>query len=180
MKIFCINGIALAGKDSFAGRVCAYPKIHGKIISTIDPIKNIYKSFFGWDGNKTEQDRKNLNTLKNIWVEVCDGPIKWTRFEIRKAEYSRVNCLFVMVREFEEMSKIQRLGIAMGFPTYSLEVTRDGLPIPPIEQEFLDSHPKEYKYAISIHNPTVETFPVLPQLDIAVKGFVEEYLYDHK
>ncbi len=71
MIVVAINGIALAGKDSFANRVAAVAMRHKfqvATISTIDPIKEFYKQL-GWDGVKTDTHRKNLNILKRVWIE---------------------------------------------------------------------------------------------------------------
>ena len=179
MNIFCVNGISLAGKDSFVDRVidkslgCYFKGIK---ISTIDPIKDIYEEFFGWDGTKTPEHRKNLNLLKMIWKGTSNGPLNWTKNRIAKYNEFGFNSLFIMVREFDEMQSTIALAIALGHKAYTLQVVREGIPIPPIEQEFLDSHPEGYEYDITIYNPTVETFPHLPLLDEAAIEFVKVFI----
>lgn len=187
MIVFCINGIALSGKDSFVNRLKAiknkdFPdhsiaSIHRqpvKCISTIDPVKEIYRKFFGWNGEKSPVHRKNLNNLKKYWIEVSNGPIEWTRLQIQHT-VQHTEMLFVMVREFSEMQATKELATSMGLLVYTVEVVRPGVPIPPIEQEFLDSHPKHYKYDITIVNPTADTFPSLPILDAEVDKFLTKF-----
>ena len=173
MKVFCINGISLAGKDSFCRHVNSrYNNLHNKynraniqVISSIDPVKEIYAKFFGWDGTKTPVHRKNLNILKNIWVQVNDGPSRWLENELAKASDTRCSYLFVMVREFSEMLKMQHVSRSLGYQAFTLNIVREGIPIPPIEQEFLDSHPHDYRYDIIVNNPTVDSYPDVPKLD---------------
>lgn len=188
MKVFCINGVALSGKDSFVNRVKAiknkdFPD-HSiatsqrqpvKSISTIDPVKEIYRKFFGWQGDKTPVHRKNLNVLKRIWIDVSNGPIVWTQLQMVHCK-KYTEALFIMVREFSEMELTIQLAKTMGFEAYSIWVVRPGIEIPPIEKEFLDSHPLDYSYDITIYNPTAETFPNLPVLDNYVETFMSMYL----
>lgn len=165
LTVIAINGIALAGKDTFATRVMEQNGINDICISTIDPIKKIYSEFFGWDGTKTPEHRANLHTLKMIWKQCSNGPLNWTRKEILRADANDKNVVFLMVREFEEMVDIVSAAKFMGFKAFSLEVQRDGLEIPPVEQMFLDSIPSSYKYDFTIFNETVDTFPITPELD---------------
>lgn len=180
MAVFCINGIALSGKDSFVNRVKEklmwqeeYKAV--ECISTIDPVKELYTQWFGWDGVKTPEHRKNLNVLKQIWISTSNGPLMWTQDQIIRFEQRGFTFLFVMVREFSEMQATKELAISMGLKSYTVEVIRPGVDIPPIEQEFLDSHPVGYEYDIIIHNPTVDTFPNLPHLDAEVDKFLTKF-----
>jgi len=179
VKVFCVNGISLSGKDSFVNRVKAIKNKdfqNVKCISTIDPVKDIYKRFFGWDGTKSDIHRKNLNVLKRIWIDVCNGPLVWTQNQIMECCKKHTEALFIMVREFSEMELTLQLAKTMGFEAHSVVLIRPGIPIPPIEQEFLNSHPLGYLYDITIFNPTTEKFPYLPVLDSAVENFMLSYL----
>jgi hypothetical protein len=181
MSVFCINGIALAGKDEFTRRVKELASqmllnskhaIKVETISTIDPIKEIYHKFYGWEYEKTDEHRKNLNTLKKIWRDTFNGPMVWVGSKLDRCRAEKCNILFVMVREFDEMMRIKELATDKGFFAQTILITRDGLDIPPVEQEFLDSHPKGYKYDISIFNPTSNNFPNLPILDSEAYKFI--------
>lgn len=172
LKVICINGISYAGKDSFINnlenRISSDQVIR---ISTIDPIKELYADFFKWDWNKTPEDRKNLNMLKNIWKESCNGPIEYCKGYMDMTSKG-FQYLFIMVREFEEMLSIKKLANDLGHKGYTLQVIRNISNIPPVEQEFLDSHPKDFRYDITINNPTVGTYPDLPELRKAVEDFL--------
>ena len=65
-QIYITNGMARCGKDTFA-------KFLNDIVptlkySSIDKVKDIAK-LCGWDGGKTEKDRKFLSDLKLLTTE---------------------------------------------------------------------------------------------------------------
>jgi hypothetical protein len=172
MRVIAINGIAQAGKDTFVNFVKEHAGREARTvrcISTIDPIKVFYAQL-GWDGTKTSEHRKNLNVLKQIWIAASNGPLNWAESEIRKAKVHDIAVLFVMVREFPEMLAIAALGKSLVGHGETLQVVRDGLPIPPVEQEFLDSHPQDYHYDWGIDNKTT-TDLAFPELSKKAKSF---------
>jgi hypothetical protein len=131
-----------------------------KVISTIDPIKEVYREWFGWDGNKfLDHHRKNLNTLKMIWKSASNGPHRWTLEQLQDFDHQGIHSVFIMVREFEEMMDIVNIGKENFGNCQTIQLIRLGLPIPPVEREFLNSHPHDYEYDWSIHNPTTELNP---------------------
>lgn len=167
MIVICINGISRAGKDTFVSYVDGIAheyKINVESISTIDPVKKVYREFFGWDGEKTPEHRKNLNVLKNIWRETSNGPINYINKLLVDLFSENTHIVFVMVREFEEMEQIKLLGNSLDFPSFTLAVDRPDIEIPPIEQDFILSHPKGYTYDFMANNPTTSFFPDCPQL----------------
>lgn len=179
VKLVCLNGISLAGKDTFVDYVeetVGYNYVWR--ISTIDPIKELYSDFFLWNEAKTPQDRKNLNVLKNMWREKCNGPINFVKEYLEDLNLLTEGYLFVTVREFEEMLDIKKMAIENGNTAYTLKVVRDvGGELPPVEQEFLDSHTADYQYDIVINNPTDEnyhrtSYPELPELRKGVRDFL--------
>lgn len=189
MKVFTINGVSLSGKDTFCNNVRIQNAINTsleatveqkirynggrvKVISTIDPIKEIYTNFFGWKGDKTPEHRKNLNSLKLMWINVSNGPSNWLGEELQFFNNrSKVDIVFVMVREFEEMMNAIEIGKAICGHAETIQLVREGIPIPPVEQEFLDSHPKEYVYDWTIVNPTTDD-PAIPKLNKAAEKFL--------
>ena len=192
MRVYAINGVSLSGKDTFckmvadqlARELCNDPNmtqvqmIHyygykTAVISTIDPVKEIYTNFFGWDGTKTPEHRKNLNTLKLIWISASDGPSNWLRNTLSELKESDIEMVFVMVREYDEMMNAQNIGMDVCGHAETIQLVRHGIPIPPVEQEFLDSHPEHYVYDWTIINPTVDTAPDIPKLQMASKTFIE-------
>lgn len=170
MKVFAINGISLAGKDTFCNFVSESCDM-GKIvtISTIDPIKNFY-SDLGWNGIKSDMHRSNLNILKQMWISNCNGPHEWTIKKLKELQSLGVEIAFVMVREFDEMMDVVEIGKKYFSHGQTIQIIRHGLPIPKIEQEFLDSHPKDYQYNWTIVNPNT-MIPEIPKLALAAKAF---------
>lgn len=72
-KIFIINGMGGSGKDSFVKFVQEY--MGGTDIavnfSSVDKVKKMAE-FSGWEGGKTDKDRKYLSDLKALTDEYCD------------------------------------------------------------------------------------------------------------
>lgn len=174
MNIFAINGVAKSGKDTFCNMVRIYAeetcnKI--SIISTIDPIKDIYARHFGWDGDKyKDHHRKNLNTLKQVWISCSNGPHNWTIKKLKELQESGIDSVFIMVREYEEMMDIVGIGNDFFNGCKTIQIVRFGLSLPPIEKEFLLSHPENYQYDWTIINPTTEDSNI-PDLKNAAVGF---------
>lgn len=175
MRIFAVNGVAKSGKDSFCNlvrNIAADREQEVTTISTIDPIKQLYSDFFKWDGDKfKDHHRKNLNTLKQVWISSCNGPNTWTKETLKKLNDKGCDIVFIMVREFEEMMDIVQIGEEYFGNCKTVQVIRLGLPIPPVEKEFLESHPESYVYDWMIHNPNTND-PNLPILKKAANIFL--------
>lgn len=178
MKIIAINGNALAGKDTFVEKVSHYNRVVG--ISTIDPVKKYYESI-GWDGIKTSQDRKVLNILKRLWIlgdiriEDCRSPNEWVVRQCLKFEREGMHAVFVMVREFSEMTEIKEIGDTGFAGGVTLRIARDGLLIPPVELDFINSHPEGYLYDFTIINSTTDDENI-PELENAASSFIKEVI----
>lgn len=104
--VVIVNGKPESGKTMFE-HYCRqylddieYARCH--IVSTIDPIKNIYKKL-GWDGEKTDKARKELSILKKMWVDNCNGPLKYTIEYILKANNEEDHVIFIDIREESEI-----------------------------------------------------------------------------
>ena len=110
--IFIINGSGGVGKDTFVGLVSTQlndmlKKFHTVInFSSVDKVKEIAKEI-GWDGKKTEKNRKFLSDLKILTSEYCDMPFESMKSkvtEFMKDEESKF--LFLHIREPEEIDRI--------------------------------------------------------------------------
>ncbi len=100
--VYIINGRPRAGKDTFVS-------LFGKNIATenyssVDPVKEIAKQV-GWDGRKTEADRKFLSDLKKLLTEYNDFPFEKTKEEIGRFIEGPAQALFIHIREPEEIQK---------------------------------------------------------------------------
>lgn len=68
-QIVIINGTGGSGKDTFVQFCSKYNKVMN--FSSIDKVKEIAR-LIGWDGKKTEKDRKFLSDLKKLTTEYND------------------------------------------------------------------------------------------------------------
>jgi len=133
MKVIVINGAARTGKDTIVEIVKRKADDHVVNMSTIDPVKEAMKCL-GWDGSKTDQDRLFMAKLKQLWIEIYNGPIEYIRYGINmklalvdyKGDKDKV-IYFVHCREPEE---IQKLKDYFGEHCITLLIKRDGLDIP--------------------------------------------------
>ena len=100
-QIVIINGSAGVGKDTFVNLVSKYvPTMN---YSSIDRIKEIAKEC-GWNGKKTEKDRKFLSDLKILCSKYNDLPMLSMRKNVQKFYNSKNELLFLHIREPIEIS----------------------------------------------------------------------------
>lgn len=108
--IIICNGKPQSGKTTFQ-KLCkdylntselAYCHIH----SSIDYIKDIYKKL-GWDGKKTDKARKDLSTLKQMWVDNCNGPLKCILKLVMELDSHNDHIIFTDIREESEIIKFK-------------------------------------------------------------------------
>lgn len=103
--IYIINGSPSSGKDTFVNFVSDFVKT--KNYSSIDCIKNI-ASIVGWDGKKTNRDRKFLSDLKQLLVKYNDYPCKESIASVNKFLHNyNEKFMFIHVRESEEIEKLK-------------------------------------------------------------------------
>lgn len=111
--VVIVNGKPGSGKTTFQ-RYCkncldindlAYCYIH----SSIDYIKEVYAKTFGWDGKKTDRARKDLSTLKQMWIDTCNGPLKHMLEFVLKLDSDSNHVIFVDIREESEIIKFKEI-----------------------------------------------------------------------
>jgi len=109
--IFIINGYGGVGKDTFVELVSVEMNDHLKRFhtvinfSSVDKVKEIAREI-GWDGKKTEKDRKFLSDLKILTGDYCDMPFLSMKNKVEeffKNEEAQV--LFLHIREPEEIKR---------------------------------------------------------------------------
>lgn len=107
--VVVVNGKPESGKTTFEEACAEYLNISEMawchIVSSIDPIKKIYKSL-GWDGKKTDKARKDLSILKKMWIDNCDGPISYIVKFITELSNDEDHVVFVDIREESEIIKL--------------------------------------------------------------------------
>ena len=101
-----INGSGGVGKDTFID----YCRIFANVtnISSVDKIKEAAK-LLGWNGGKTEDDRKFLSDMKVLSTGYNNFPYEYLKKNIEKFMEDRSsNVLFMHIREPEEIDKIKK------------------------------------------------------------------------
>ena len=102
-QIFITNGMARCGKDTFA-------KFLNEIIptlkySSIDKVKDIAK-LCGWNGGKSEKDRKFLSDLKLLTSDYSDMPFEAIKQKVNDfMKDKKYLVMLIDIREPEEIEK---------------------------------------------------------------------------
>jgi dephospho-CoA kinase len=162
-RIFIVNGMARAGKDTFADILKELVPGVGKT-SSINAVKEIAK-VAGWDGGKTEKDRKFLSDLKCLLTEYDDIPFKYI---IRSVSSFYTNLIQdVLLIDIREPDEITRAKIAFNARTILIKNNR----VQNITSNMADAGVFNYNYDITINNNgTLEEFRE------NIKDFVREEL----
>ena len=100
-KIFITGN---SGKDTFVDQLETLISVYRH--STIDTIKDIAESHFGWDGEKNAKGRKLLSDLKIASIKYNDMPHNEMKTAIDYAEKSGQYDVFTcMIRDISEIEK---------------------------------------------------------------------------
>ena len=157
-QIVIINGSAGVGKDTFVNLVSKYvPTMN---YSSIDRIKEIAKEC-GWNGKKTEKDRKFLSDLKILCSKYNDLPMLSMRKNVQKFYDSKKELLFLHIREPIEISNAVIL-----FNAKTLLIKRNS--VKHIITNEADAGVFNYNY-----NYVIENNGTKEELDNKAKEFVE-------
>ena len=113
--VIIINGKGGVGKDTLVEGFNRRSRYKAKNISAIHGIKEAAK-MIGWDGGKSDRDRKFLSDLKKLSIDYNDFPLKDVLFQyywfIRNAQE---HILFIHIREPQEIAKCKKNIQATGF-----------------------------------------------------------------
>lgn len=182
-QVFIINGSGGVGKDTFIEMIPTFEFIDKNENSTVwfknleirnyssvSKVKEIAK-IIGWNGEKTERDRKFLSDLKLLTTEYNDMPLndmkKYTRSFMNSADINRI--LFLHIREPEEIAKAVN-----EFKEYNVKtilVRRDS--IKHITSNMADENVYNYNYDIVINNNST-----LEELRKKAECFLADVLHD--
>lgn len=110
-QVLIINGSGGTGKDTFVDLVTIElnditKKFHTVTnFSSVDKVKEIAKEI-GWNGKKSEKDRKFLSDLKILTSQYCDMPFQSMREKVNefKADKDKI-FMFLHIREPEEIER---------------------------------------------------------------------------
>ena len=144
--IVIINGTGGSGKDTFVSFVSKYNKVYN--FSSIDKVKEIAKEI-GWDGGKTEKDRKFLSDLKKLTTEYNDMAFNSIKDAVNKFNNTNEEIMFIHIREPEEIQRAKDV-----FNAKTLLIKREGLDL--IKSNFSDANVENYDYDYVINNTTLE------------------------
>ena len=104
-----VNGKPGSGKTTFETECQKYLELndlaYGMMVSSIDHIKDIYR-MLGWNGMKTVKARKDLHTLKQMWIDTCDGPTKFITKHMLDLDDRDDYVVFTDIREESEIIKL--------------------------------------------------------------------------
>ena len=131
-QIFITNGTGGCGKNTFA--CILNDLIPTKKISSIDSVKSI-ASLCGWDGKKTQKDRKFLSDLKLLLAGYNDFP-----FSVLRNEVENFNSDFKL--------EIERAVKEFKAKTILIKNNR----VAPITSNMADANVFNYKYDFIIEN----------------------------
>lgn len=171
--IVIINGTGGSGKDTFVEFVTQYESVYN--FSSIDLVKEIasleaitkqegreWLKEYGWNGKKTEKDRKFLSQLKKVWKEYNDLPFLDTKKAIEDFQVSDKKIRFIHIREPEEIKQVVN---AVGLGVSTLLIKRRGLDN--ITSNSSDALVDNYPYDFIIENNSLE------ELEFQAKQFIE-------
>ena len=159
-RIVIINGTGGSGKDTFVDFCKKYVKVMNT--SSIDKVKEI-ASLIGWDGGKTDKDRKFLADLKHLTTEYNDMAFNDIKKSVKKFLDNDDEILFIHIREPKEIEKAKK-----EFNAVTLLIKREGLEN--IETNDADKNVDNYSYDYVIYNSTLE------KLENDAKKFVNEIM----
>lgn len=160
-QIYITNGMARCGKDTFAKLLNEF--IPTLKYSSIDKVKEIAK-LCGWDGSKSERDRKFLSDLKLLTSEYSDMPFMAIKSQVSEFILSVNQVMLIDIREPEEIEKAKK---CFNAHTILIENNR----VKQINSNMADANVYNYTYDYVIqNNGTMEEFRE------NVKRFYEEII----
>lgn len=173
-QIFIINGSGGVGKDTFVELVSVelndkLKRFHTVVnFSSVDRVKEIAKEI-GWDGRKTEKDRKFLSDLKSLTRDYCDMPFQSMKNKIKEfLESEEGQVLFLHIREPEEIKRV-----IDEFGAKTILIVRDS--VTQITSNTSDKNVFDYHYDFIVdNNGTIE------ELQEKAKQFANKFLIQSK
>lgn len=143
-QVFIINGSGGVGKDTFVELVSKVSNLSIMNFSSVDKVKEIAR-IIGWNGGKTERDRKFLSDLKLLCTNYNNMPFDSMNEKVNEFNKSNANMLFLHIREPNEIEKAR-----LAFGAKTVLVKRDS--VQQITSNIADGSVFDYKYDIIIDN----------------------------
>jgi len=146
-KVCIINGSSNTGKDTL---ITIFDKLTKQTVfnySTIDNIRNVFRSL-GYKGNRMEfKYRKLLSDIKSFLIEYDDIPFKDAVEQFKIYDYFTDN--FIMFIHCREPTEIKKLVDYFGDTCVTLLIKRNGLKTPDNKS---DMNVDDYDYDYTILN----------------------------
>ncbi len=157
-QVFVINGSGGVGKDTFVDLVTIelndmVKKFHTVTnFSSVDRVKEIAKEI-GWNGKKTEKDRKFLSDLKILTSQYCDMPFQSMKEKVNEFKTDKEKIfMFLHIREPEEIARSVK-----AFNAKTILIRRNS--VKHITSNMADENVFNYNYDFVIDNDgTIEEF----------------------
>lgn len=141
-QVFVINGSGGVGKDTFISFVDHRATVIN--FSSVDKVKEVAR-FIGWNGGKTDKDRKFLSDLKSLCTNYNDMPFNSMREKYEDFLKNNAHFLFLHIREPEEIERAKK-----EFNAKTILVKRNS--IKHISSNESDNNVYNYNYNVVINN----------------------------
>lgn len=159
-QVFIINGTGSSGKDTWVNYLSKYiPTYHYSIAN----LPKEAATLLGWDGGKTERDRKFLSDMVDISTEYNDAPFQDVVSIVTDFKNDRLEA-DVLVIDMRDPRDIARAVETFGAKTIFIKNPR----VETITSNHADRDVENYKYDYVIHNDGT-----LEDLDKKAKEFAE-------
>lgn len=105
IDIIVVNGVGGSGKDTFENFFMGVADLMGDACSKYSMVSKVKEiaTYAGWDGGKTDKDRKFLSDLKFALTEWGDIPRKSVKEIIEKAQNNSYCYIFIDAREPDDI-----------------------------------------------------------------------------
>ena len=159
-QVFIINGSGGVGKDAFVEIAMCSDKCIVRNYSSVTKVKEIARSI-GWNGSKSEKDRKFLSDLKLLTTEYNDMPLNDMKKFVsgfmadskdpilnNVIEHKLPKIVFLHIREPEEIARA--LNEFEEYNAKSIIVKRES--VKHITSNMADANVFNFDYDVTIHN----------------------------
>ena len=162
-KIFIQNSVGGSGKDTWAEFMKKYIPTHK--CSIVDLPKEAAK-VLGWDGGKTEKDRKFLSDIMDLSTEYNDSPFNDVLSIVSDFKKNLIEDKVLLI-DMRDPKDIARAVKSFGAETILIRNPN----VEKIESNHADANVEDYNYDYIIENDGT-----LEQLDKMAKFFVREVI----
>lgn len=163
-KVFVLNGVGTSGKGTFVDFVGEYISTYK--YSIVDLPKEA-ATLLGWDGGKTEKDRRFLSDILDLSAEYNDCPFRDVLSVVTDFKNNLIEdeVLFIDMRDPKDIARAVEV-----FGAETILIRNPN--VKKIDSNHADANVEEYEYDYIIENDGT-----LQQLDDMAKFFVREIIY---